>query len=271
MVRIFILLSFFFITHLSNAQSPLYHEERDILYKEGADPYSQEKCRLDLYFPKDTRDFVTVLWLHGGGLTGGKREIPEALKGKGIGVVALGYRFAPQVTVDDILTDVVEAVKWVYTHIERYGGDKKKIVLGGYSAGGYLALMLGLNKNYLESVGIRVDDMLGIVSFSGQAITHFTARKSLGMPETQPLVDQLAPLYWVRKDAPSIMLITGDRDMEMLGRYEENAYLKRMLQLVGHPDVELFELDGYDHGMTYPAFPLLLKKIDRWSRKERND
>ena len=33
--------------------------------------------------------------------------------------------------------------------------------------------------------------------------------------------------------------------MEMLGRYEENAYFYRMLKVAGHPDVRLMELDGY--------------------------
>ncbi|MCK7529150.1 MAG: hypothetical protein MZV64_72150 [Ignavibacteriales bacterium] len=31
-------------------------------------------------------------------------------------------------------------------------------------------------------------------------------------------------LYHVRKDAPPLILITGDRELELLGRYEENAY-----------------------------------------------
>ena len=58
-------------------------------------------------------------------------------------------------------------------------------------------------------------------------------------------------------------MITGDRELEMLGRYEENAYLMRMMKVVGHKDTKLLELDGYDHGMAYPAFPLLIKEVQR--------
>jgi len=47
----------------------------------------------------------------------------------------------------------------------------------------------------------------------------------------------------------------------MLGRYEENAYLMRMMKVVGHKETTLYELDGYGHNMTEPAFPLLLKWI----------
>jgi len=68
-------------------------------------------------------------------------------------------------------------------------------------------------------------------------------------------------LYHVRKDAPPLVLITGDRELELLGRYEENAYLMRMMKLTGHQKTKFYELDGYDHGMTEPAFPLMIKEI----------
>ena len=74
----------------------------------------------------------------------------------------------------------------------------------------------------------------------------------------------MPPLFHVRPDAPPLPLITGDRELELLGRYEENAYLWRMMQVVGHDDTELYELDGFDHGeMAKPAHPLLLRFIKR--------
>ena len=87
--------------------------------------------------------------------------------------------------------------------------------------------------------GIDADRLRGIVPFSGQAITHFEERRSRGISDKQPVVDNLAPLYHVRGDAPPILILSGDREMEMLGRYEENAYLWRMLRLAGHKDATL--------------------------------
>jgi len=49
--------------------------------------------------------------------------------------------------------------------------------------------------------------------------------------------------------------------LELLRHYEENAYLMRMMKVVGHPDTRLYEMDGYNHGMTEPAFPLLVKEV----------
>ena len=251
------------------AQTKESLDQRDIIYTTASDSYSQEKCRLDIHIPAHEEPFVTVIWFHGGGLTSGNKEIPEALKNKGVAVVSASYRFAPHVSVKEVIRDAAEAVHWTYENIERYGGRKGKIVIAGYSAGAYLAMMLALNKEYVAYHDIEVDNMLGIIPVSGQTITHFAARNALGLPETQPLVDSLAPLFWVRKDAPPITLITGDRELEMLGRYEENAYLQRMLHIVGHKKSRLFEIGGYDHGVTFPAFPLLLKQVAQWA-KEHN-
>lgn len=83
--------------------------------------------------------------------------------------------------------------------------------------------MIGLDKSWLGKYDIDANKIAGLISLSGHAITHFTVREERGIPGTQPVVDSLAPLFHVRADAPPLLLITGDREMEMLGRYEENA------------------------------------------------
>jgi len=123
--------------------------------------------------------------------------------------------------------------------------------------------MIGLEKKWLKAHNIDANKIAGLIPFSAQTITHFTVRAEKGIPEKQPTIDEYAPLFHVRSDAPPLLLITGDRELEMLGRYEENAYLMRMMKVVGHKDTKLLELDGYDHGMAYPAFPLLIKEIQR--------
>ncbi|HBO43526.1 MAG TPA: lipase [Planctomycetaceae bacterium] len=80
-------------------------------------------------------------------------------------------------------------------------------------------------------------------------------------------MDESAPLCHVRPDAPPILLMTGDREMEMLGRYEENAYFMRMLKVAGHQDVMLYELQGHGHAMFDPAVVPLL----RWIKEKSGD
>jgi acetyl esterase/lipase len=238
-----------------------------IVYRESDDAEIQSKCRLDLYHPADASDYATVVWFHGGGLTSGDREIPERLRGQGIAVAGVDYRLSPGVKVADCIDDAAAAVAWVFRNIERFGGSADRIFVSGHSAGGYLTSMLGLDKRWLAKHDIDADRIAGLVPFSGHTITHFTVRKQRGISKYQPVVDSMAPLFHVREDAPPLLLITGDRDLEMLGRYEENAYLWRMMTELGHPDCELLELEGYDHGqMADPAFPLLLRFIRRQSQ-----
>lgn len=247
-----------------------YRTVEDIPYRAGdtLTDYAKERCQLDVYHPVDRKSFATVVWFHGGGLKAGNRHVPTGLKEKGIAVVAVNYRLHPKVKAPVYIEDAAAAVAWTFRHIAAYGGDPDRIFVSGHSAGGYLTSMVGLDKRWLAAHDIDADQIAGLIPYSGHTITHFTVRKERGIDGKQPIIDDLAPLYHVRKDAPPLLLITGDRELEMLGRYEENAYMWRMMQVVGHPDTKLFELDGYNHGaMAEPAHPLLLKFIKRLSPK----
>lgn len=236
----------------------------DILYRGGdnlTDPIRQH-CRLDLYHPAGSGDFSTLVWFHGGGLTGGHREFPPALLNQGIAVVAVDYRLSPDVKAPVWIEDAAAAVAWVFRNIETRGGSRKRIFVGGHSAGGYLTTMVGLDRRWLAAEEIDANEIAGLVSCSGHAITHFTVRGERGIDRRQPVVDGLAPLFHVRGDAPPLLLLTGDRDLEMLGRYEETAYFWRMMKVAGHSRTELIELEGLDHGqMLEPALQRLLKFI----------
>lgn len=248
------------------SESAAYQTVEDVLYRTGDDltEYMRERCRLDLYMPTDVKEFSTVVWFHGGGLKGGKRSVPKQLKEQGIAVVAVNYRLHPNVKSPTYVEDAAAAVAWTFRNIETYGGSSKRIFVSGHSAGGYLTSMVGLDKRWLAAHQIDANDIAGLIPFSGHTITHFTVRAEQGIDDEQPVIDNMAPLFHVRKDAPPLLLITGDRELEILGRYEENAYLWRMMQVVGHPDTELFELDGFNHGqMAEPAHPLLLRFIKK--------
>ncbi|GAA0873330.1 alpha/beta hydrolase fold domain-containing protein [Gangjinia marincola] len=226
-----------------------------------ADSYKKERCRLDVYYPTKVDSFATLIWFHGGGLTQGNKFIPDQLKNQEIAIVSVNYRLHPMVKNPTYTKDAAAATAWVMKNIKRYGGDPNRVFISGHSAGGYLAAMVSMDKALLEVHQIDANDLAGVIPLSGHAITHFTIRKEQEIVGTQPVIDQFAPLHHVRKDAPPILLITGDRNLELLGRYEENAYFYRMLKENKHPDVRLLELQGYNHQMTQPAFPLMLKFI----------
>lgn len=225
---------------------PLWLSAQNIEYKrvdaifypdeslENTTAYQKKMCLLDVYYPDVKEKVPVIVWFHGGGLTSGAREIPEALKNKGYVVVGVGYRLSPEVKAEVCITDATAAIAWVFKNIDRYNGDVNSIFISGHSAGGYLALMTVMNKELLNKYNIDANKIAGLVPFSGHTITHFTIRSERGILGEQPIVDEFAPLYYVRKDAPPMLLITGDRELEMLGRYEENAYFYRMMKVVGH-------------------------------------
>ena len=271
-VSLFVILLFFGFT--ISAQKLEYTTQTNLPYYTEAinrsDAYIKERCVLDVYYPKNSPGFATVIWFHGGGLTGGNKELPEGLKNQGIAVISVNYRLGPKVSAPKYIEDAAAAVAWVFKNIPAFGGDESLIFISGHSAGGYLASMVGLDKKWLNTQGIDANKIAGLIPLSGQAITHFLVRKERGIADTQPVIDDLAPLFHVRADAPPLLLITGDRELEMLGRYEENAYLMRMMKIAGHKNTKLYELDGFGHNMTEPAFPLLLNEVRRITKEKKH-
>ncbi|QDU33856.1 Carboxylesterase NlhH [Poriferisphaera corsica] len=250
----------------SAADEPIkYTTKSDIFYPTDENPtdYQTQLCRLDIYYPTNKTNFPTVIWLHSGGLYTGNKYIPGELTNKGFAVVAVNYRLHPKVKAPVYIEDAAAAVAWVFNNITQYGGNPDKIYLSGASAGGYLTSMIGLDKRWLAKHSIDANRLAALIPITGQAITHFTIRKERGIPNTQPLIDDLAPLFHVRKDAPPMLLITGDRDLELFGRYEENAYLHRMMKIAGHTQTKLIEQEYCNHGQVVPpSFPFMIRFIN---------
>ena len=251
----------FLFTLNSFAQS--YKLEKDIYYYPDKvdNEYQNERCSLDIYYPSDIKDYSTVVFFHGGGLEGGEKYIPEALKEQGVAIIAPNYRLSPQAKHPSYLIDAANAVAWAKNNIQKYGGDPNKIYVSGHSAGGYLALMLALNKQYLKSVGIDADSLSGYVPLTGQTNTHYTIRKERGLNPKLPVIDEYAPIFHSRKLNVPMILITGDRNKELLARYTENLHLQDILNEFGN-DIPLYELQGFDHStMEYPGCMILLELI----------
>jgi len=66
------------IEYLTKENVPYYDEP-----VRKQDEYIAERCVLDIYYPAQAKGFATIVWFHGGGLTGGNKSVPQALKEKG--------------------------------------------------------------------------------------------------------------------------------------------------------------------------------------------
>lgn len=232
-----------------------------------ADDYQKTQCRLDLRYPDTRPGFATVVWFHGGGLTGGKRHFIN-LNDPDIAVAAVGYRLSPKARHPAYLEDAAAATAWVIRHIAEYGGDSNKVFAAGASAGGYLTAMIGMDSRWLAPYGISNLQLAGLIPVSGQVTTHFNVKKLRGDTGQQfrPLIDEFAPLYYCSSNLPPLCLVVGDRKIEYKCRVEENDLMAVSLRTLGHPSVKFHELAGLDHGTVVTgAMPYARQFIKKYS------
>lgn len=244
-----------------------YRTDKDISYVSGSetDTYRLERCKLDIYYPENKKDFSTIVWFHGGGMEGGNKFVPKELREQGFAVVTVNYRLSPKAKNPAYIEDAAEAVAWTFRNIEKYGGRKDRIFVSGHSAGGYLTLILAMDKKYMAAYGADADSVAAYLPVSGQTVTHFTIRKERGLPNGIPIIDEFAPVNKARKDTAPVVLITGDKNLEMADRYEENALLASVLKNIGNRKVSLYELQGFDHGQVLgPACYLIVNYVKRF-------
>ncbi len=246
---------------LTLAAQDKYKTLKDISYVSADDTsaYRRERCKLDMYVPEGRKGFKTIVWFHGGALEGGSKELRPELQNAGIAIVAPNYRLFPRCKCPDYTRDAAAAVAWTVKHIAEYGGDPSQVYVGGHSAGGYLTLMLALDKSYLAEYGVDADSIRAYYPVSGQTATHYTIRKERKISYTLPIVDKYAPLNNARKLGTRLVLYTGDRRLEQMARYEENLYLKAVLEGLGNKEIPIYELSGFDHGGVVTPACLLIK------------
>lgn len=234
------------------------------------DDYRKERCVLDIYYPETDKGFATLVWFHGGGLEKGNKDLLDGFRRQGFAVVSVNYRLFPQCKCPDYIDDAAMAVAWTFENIEKYGGNKDQIYVSGHSAGGYLTLMVTLAKEYMEKYGADADKIAKAYPVSGQTVTHYTIRKERGLPDGLPVIDEYAPMTYAGRGGAPLVLISGDRNLEMLARYEENAHLQALLKNFGHDSV-LYEIQGFNHGtVTAPASALISSDIKKlWKEYQK--
>ncbi len=155
--------------------------KRDIPYVPGG--ASQQT--LDLYAPKSAKEVPVVIFVHGGEWTkGDKSEVsykPKFFNENGIVFVSVNYRLSGTAQHPAQVNDVAAAIRWLRDHVVKYGGDPRKLVLMGHSAGCHLVTFVGLDPAPLASVQMRPADLLAVVSWSGGAFDLVEKVKSGGM------------------------------------------------------------------------------------------
>jgi len=192
--------------------SPEPSWERDIPF--WRIPDTERKLLCDIWRPANGDvSGLALIFFHGGAwyffdkdfLT---RPFFRHLVAQGHTVMDVAYRLCPEADIFGMIGDVKRAIAWMKANASLYGVNPKKIVLGGGSAGGHLALLAGYTPQHpeltpedLKSADLSV---CGVISYYGQtdllAVYQHTNQQRLGdlppVPIGPDLAKSMGPADW---------------------------------------------------------------------------
>jgi len=221
------------------------------------------EAKLDLYITRTpARPLPTLIWIHGGGWTGGTKEsatgIPAYLA-MGLNVVNVEYRLARVASAPAAVEDCRCALRWVIQHAKDYGIDVARLVVSGGSAGGHLALTTGMlpasagldrqcpGPDNLKVAAIvnwygisDVNELLDGPNMRAYAVTWLGSAA-----DRDQIAKRVSPLTYVRPGLPPVLTIHGDADPTV--PYTQSVRLHKALGDAGVPN-ELMTMPGGKHG-----------------------
>ena len=255
----------------------------------GADYQIEANVRYSLH-PETVLDIVQarapalknrpgVIVIHGGGwIQGNKESMLERFclpfVEHGFVVANVEYRLAQSATAPAAVNDVLEAAKWFRDRAADYKVDPNQIIVTGDSAGGHLAMMVGMAP---ESAGLGPSiKIAAIVNFYGISDVpdqlqgpHLQTYAVTWVPEQQDRMDlakKLSPITYVRKGLPPMLSIHGDADPVV--PYEQSVRLTKELKTAGD-QAELITVPGGQHGFPPEEMSQLWPQIFKWLKKHK--
>ena len=246
--------------------------DKAIVYKR----INGRELHLDLYGPKTetAKAAPVILMIHGGGWSSGTKSHLEVmakdLAFNGYIAIPVEYRLSPESQYPAGIEDLQDAIKWIAKNVAGYGGNGKKIITLGTSAGAHLASLLGTTENdilpykkqksrYIKGI-INID---GIVSFihpeAGQEGN--AASRWLGGPrETHwDQWTEASPLEYVDKKSPPILFVNGSFPRFHAGR---DSLVSRYQAYGTHHDIFEFSDAPHTFWFFHPWYnPMMYKML----------
>jgi len=238
--------------------------------------------QLDLHVPAGSGPVPLVVWVHGGAwLFGDRRFLPEtlapdqifdALLAKGLAVATIDYRHAREAPFPAALHDAKAAIRWLRAYSGELGIDPDRVGIWGESAGGHLAVLVGLtaHRSDLEgTIGVATESsaVSAVVDWYGVAdldtMPVFTPPPEVvAVIPADELVDPLdvflagadaktradaSPTEHVRAGAPPFLIVHGTADSVV--PHAQSVLLEKRLTAAG-VDARLELVPGAGHAFS---------------------
>lgn len=223
----------------------------------GDDP----RQTMDVYAPIGARDLPVVVFFYGGGWDSGSRDVygwaAQAIAARGFVVFLPDYRIVPQVRFPSFIEDAAAATVRAGELARDYGGDGARLAVAGHSAGAHLAMMIALDRRYMQAVG-RPDLIKAAVGLAGPYdFLPFDVPASVNAFGRAPDPTLTQPVTFARADAPPLWLGHGTDDVVV--HAEDTTILDaRMKAVGGRSEAKLYP--GLDHADLIATFSPLFRK-----------
>lgn len=198
---------------------------------------SLPKHLLDIYLPANAKGKLPlVIFIHGGGWLSNdkyadmgymKKTVAEIVS-SGFALASIDYRFSTQAVFPAQMQDCNRAVSFLYDNADKYGFDKNRFAVMGFSAGGHLASLVGLSRNndvtaFFMPGSSKLFRFKAVVDFYGPAeLILFPGSNDEKSPEglligaaplSRPdLAKAASPVTYVDKNDPPFLIIHGEKD-----------------------------------------------------------
>ena len=177
---------------------------------------------LDL-FPSTRHGAPVLVYVHGGYWRSlDKRDhsfIAPAFVDSGAMVVVPNYALCPAVTIEAIALQMVLALVWTWRNAALYGGDAKRIVVVGHSAGAHLAAMLLCCHWPVVAKGLPARLVKSALAISGVYDLDPVRRTpflAADLRLTPAAVNKLSPAYFPRPHGPLYAVAGANESEEFL-------------------------------------------------------
>ena len=143
-----------------------YTLKSDIAYQE------HHNQKLDVYVPTvpDSKNTVLVFFYGGSWQTGSKdqyRFVGQSLAKQGYVTIIADYRTYPTAYFPAFMEDAADVLKWTHQHAGEYGGNNNRIFVAGHSAGAHIAMLLTLDKSFIQKVKGKPEWIHGVIGIAG--------------------------------------------------------------------------------------------------------